>query len=101
MIKNIEQVRDRLFELPDIFNNYYWNKEYYKAKSTYDTARTVALFIRLDEDDMLLLFGERDKDKVVKGLFDEELVQNAYWDCIKKNHTNENRNYPGIPNYRK
>lgn len=95
---NVEEIRQKLFELPDLFVVHYRNKEYAQAKGCYETARTVALFVRLDEKEMDELFGSRQSEsKQVEGMFNEELVQRAYLECIKANQTYERKAYPGAP----
>ncbi len=90
---------EKLYELPQMFNVSMTNKDYPSAKRCYDTARTVALFMNLDEKQMRELFGERGERGVIiqAGLFPEEKVQKAYLECIKKDITYENQKYVGIP----
>lgn len=93
---------EKLYELPQIFNVSMMNKDYPSAKRCYDTARTVALFMNLDEERMRELFGERgERGAIIQaGLFSEEKVQKAYLECIKKDMTYENQKYMGIPKVR-
>ena len=51
----VDRIRKKLFDLPVLFKHYFRNKEYSKAKSIYDTARTVALFLEMEEKDMVRL----------------------------------------------
>ncbi len=85
--------------MPQRFRWHMQRKEYSRAKAQYDNARTVALFLELNEQQMIELFGERGERGVVisRGLFPEDLVQKSYLECIKRNETHENQKYPGIP----
>lgn len=89
----------KLYELPQSFRTNMENKDYPGAKNCYDVARTVAVFMRLDEERMNELFGERgERGEIIRtGLFPEEKVQRAYLECIKSNMTHEAQKYPGIP----
>lgn len=94
MIQNMKTVKNKLWELSASFHNYVRQKEWGKAKYCYDTARTVALFMELSEQELIELFGSREvPDKPIQGLFPEEYVQRAYLECIRKNQTSENRKY--------
>lgn len=93
MIQNMKTVKNKLWELSASFHNYVRQKEWGKAKYCYDTARTVALFMELSEQELIELFGSREvPDKPIQGLFPEEYVQRAYLECIKKNQTSETEN---------
>ncbi len=84
-------IMEKLYELPQVFQLSMSDKDYPRAKHCYDTARTVAVFLGLDEEHMNELFGEREEHGVVtrQGLFPEESVQKAYRECIRMNMTSE------------
>ena len=90
-----KRIMDKLFELPDLFKAHMKNKAYSQAKACYDKAVTVAVFLELEEKEMHQLFGERGDRGVfiIEGLFNEEQVQRAYLECIKKGETYENKKY--------
>lgn len=60
MIQNMKTVKNKLWELSASFHNYVRQKEWGKAKYCYDTARTVALFMELSEQELIELFGSRE-----------------------------------------
>lgn len=93
-------IEKKLFELPVLFREHMKCKRYFEAKACYDKARTVALFIELEQDKMTELFGERGERSVyiVEGLFKEEQVIKAYEECIKQNKTYENKKYEPLKN---
>ena len=84
-----KELLDKLYELPERFKAYMDNKDYPRAKHCYDTAVTAAVFMEIDEERSLELFGERGECGVIlrPGLFPEESVQKAYLECIKSNQT--------------
>lgn len=84
-------VKKKLYELADLFQHYYMNKEYAAAKMTYFRAQTVAVFMELSEDELAELFGNRaykdDREELRDGLFKESQVEKASWECIRVNQT--------------
>jgi len=98
-LKTEYEIRQALRQLPEEFKLYYKNKDYGRAKRCYDTARTVALFIELDETEMAELFGDRELE--IEGRFKEVYVQKAYLECIKAHQSSEVKPYPGNPNNKK
>jgi len=90
---------DKLYILPKQFKLHMLRKEYARAKYCYDTAVSVAVFLELDTTQMQELFGERGERGVTirNGLFPEESVQKAYFECIRMNKARENSKYAGIP----
>lgn len=98
-----EQIRDKIFRRAEEFKGYVSRKEWSRAKHAYDSASSMAVFMELPESDMAVLFGNRayrenDEEPVERGLFDEEIVQKAYDECIRANRTFEVQPYPGNPN---
>lgn len=97
MITNAEAAKHKLWELAASFRTYVRQKNWSQAKHSYEVARSVAVFMELPEVDMIFLFGTREEpDKPIVGLFPEDEVQKAYWECIKRNLTTENQRYEPI-----
>ena len=92
-MKTIREVEKDIMEKPEHFRVYMGSKEYAKAKNVYETTRTVALFIKLEEAKLIELFGDRAADPPVEGMFKEEAVQKAFRECIRAHQTNELREY--------
>lgn len=86
---------DKLYEQPDLFKMHMRGRQYSCAKACYDTVRTVLVFLEADEEVMQEFFGERGERGVFlrEGLFNEEQVQKAYYECIRKGDTYENKRY--------
>ena len=78
------RVWQKLGELAATFNNHIRVKRYHQAKHCYDTARTVSVFLEMDEKEKLVLFGSRESKEETEVLFKEELVQKAYFECCVK-----------------
>ncbi len=79
-----EEIEREIFMLPDKFREHMRRKEYAQAKHCYDTARTVALFIRLEPEKCEKLFGSRQQNPPVEGMFQEPLVLKALEHCAVK-----------------
>ncbi|MGN0305786.1 MAG: hypothetical protein ACI4D2_06485 [Lachnospiraceae bacterium] len=97
---NTEEIIKKLHHKAMMFGHYYKNEEWSRAKAAYDTARNVAVFVELEEREMIQLFGSRsynDTEPPIEGEFKEKEVQIAYLECIKNNHTYELKPYPGKP----
>ncbi|MBQ7925921.1 MAG: hypothetical protein IJ335_06455 [Lachnospiraceae bacterium] len=88
------QYIQKLLELPEAFRTAYSNREWARAKYIYDTAIRVAEFMGVPEDIKTQLFGSRQEQEPIEGLFPEEMVQDVYERCIFKNHkTYEEESY--------
>lgn len=90
-----EAALDMLREQADIFKVHMGNGEYSRAKACYDSVRSTLVLLRAEEELMLEFFGERGERGVIlkEGLFNEEQVQKAYLECIRKGDTYENKRY--------
>ena len=64
----------------DIFNHHYSRKEYIEAKLTREIAGVVAVFTEAVREE---LFGSRQGEEPVEGLFNEEKCIRAGFECIK------------------
>lgn len=97
-----KEILDKLCLLAGEFSVHMRNREYYRAKHCYDTAVTVAVFLEMEEETKMELFGERGERGAVvrKGLFPEDQVIKAYGECIKRSQTREYGQYrpPGQKN---
>lgn len=93
-----EQIRKKLYESAEQFKDAYMAKQYARAKNIYDTAERVALFVDLSMDDRHKLFMNQtesdDKDaKPEWGAFNQDMVRDAYMQCIKANQTFDTKKY--------
>ncbi|MDE7247766.1 MAG: hypothetical protein K2N43_07750 [Lachnospiraceae bacterium] len=85
------EIRDKLHEYAAQFNLSYLNKEWARAKLLYFRAQTVATFLEMPETDLAELFGNRpykeDWEPLEPGLFQEDRVEKASWECVRINET--------------
>lgn len=90
-----KEIMGKLYLLADEFKVHMRNQEYSRAKHCYDTAVTVTVFLEMEAEIKLELFGERgERGSIIKeGLFREEQVIKAYGECIKRNQTRECQQY--------
>ena len=87
------QIRNKLYEYAEMFSGAYMRKEWARAKLLYFTAQRVATFLEMSEQDLAELFGNRpykdDREEFVDGLFQEERVERASWECVRIHETYE------------
>lgn len=85
------EVRDKLNEYAEQFKSCYLRKEWTRAKLLYFRAQTVATFLELPEAELAELFGNRpykeDWEELQPGLFPEDEVERASWECVRINKT--------------
>lgn len=95
-----KEIRDKIFMQAEVFKCYYRLKDWPRAKSAYRNASIMAVMSELDVSDLVELFGSRaytNASPPTRGLFNEDMVQKVYWECIRINQTDENEPYPGVP----
>ncbi len=96
-----QEIREKVFKLPEKFEGHYRNKEWSQAKAAYNTALTVSVFAEFSEKDKIALFGNKpykeEYEEMIDGMFRERMVQRTYLECIKRNQTQENETYQGHP----
>jgi hypothetical protein len=80
----------------DIFGHHYSRKEYIQAKMTREIAGTVALFVEAPEDLRIELFGDRQPDEPIEGLFNEEKCIKAGFECIKRGFDMQDMTYEDV-----
>lgn len=83
---SVEQIKDRLYGLGKKFMNYYYGKDYAKAKHCYDTALTVSCFLGLEEV-MNTLWGNEELNII--GKFPKYAVNKVFLEtAVKRNWKN-------------
>lgn len=83
------EIENKLFQSADIFRDLMSKKEYIRAKICYDNTRTIAVAVHLDPDKMTQLFGSRQTEPPIEGLFPEYLVQKAYRESMIRERKSE------------
>lgn len=81
---NESEIEKKLFEQPAMFTHYMSRNEYLEAALCVEWASMVALFIQLDEEKKAELFGDKQPDKPVKGMINEDLYIKACDWCVFK-----------------
>ncbi len=76
----------KLLQLPEQFDKAYSERRWATAKYIYDTAIRIAEFMDVSEDIKLKLFGSKQSDEPVEGLFEEYKVLKVYDACINGLH---------------
>ena len=95
MIQDADLKSKRILQA-DIFQHHYRKKEYVEAKLTRARAGIVAVFIRLPEKERTELFGDRQGDEPVEGLFDEEKCIKAGFESIKRGFDMQRMTYEDV-----
>lgn len=82
-----KEIMDKLYELPEHFNQYMKNKEYVQAKRCYDKAVTLTVFLDVRPEVKIDLFGNQpykeDWEEEKDGLFRKADVLKASADYLK------------------
>ena len=80
----------------DIFQYHYNKKEYVEAKLIREKTGIVAVFMETQEPLMNELFGSRQTDEPVEGLFDEEKCIKAGFESIKRGFDMQRMTYADV-----
>lgn len=88
MLSAAEIERD-IFDLAEQFRGHMRRKEYAQAKYCYERALTVSLFVQLEPEKCLELFGSRQQDPPVEGLFKERDVEKVRYECCVRRKKEE------------
>lgn len=94
-MKDQQYYIDKLFAMPEKFNELYTAKEWAQAKYIYDTALRVAIFFELPEEEKIKLFGnygyDDREDKPMEGLFaNDKVIKVDEECCVMQNKGFEN-----------
>lgn len=89
-------LKGKLILQADIFQHHYRKKEYAEAKLIRERAGIVAVFIRLPEKERTELFGDRQGDEPVEGLFNEEKCIKAGFESIKRGFDMQRMTYEDV-----
>lgn len=101
MLTGEYEILKMLYRLADEFKVHASEKRYAAAKAKYDAAVTMSVYLQVDIEHKIELFGNRpysgDDEEIKDGLFPEKLVEYVYLQCIKSNQTREYERYPKKP----
>lgn len=79
----VKDVRKELTKTANHFMQCVRKKNWLGAKADYDNARTVAVYMKIPEENMVELFG--DLENGIDGLFPYDLVQETFFQTVVKN----------------
>lgn len=89
-------LKGKLILQADIFQHHYRKKEYAEAKLIRERAGIVAVFIRLPEKERTELFGDRQGDEPIEGLFSEEQCIRAGFESIRRGFDMQRMTYEDV-----
>lgn len=99
----IEQkdVMQKLRNMAAMFDFYCRRKEYWKAVKQREMASQIAVFMKLEEKEMIELFGDggyrEDGEIKIKGLFSQTKCSKAVLEaCIKQKHDTQKLTYQEV-----
>ena len=88
----IKDVKKELIKTANHFTQCVRKKNWLAAKADYDNARTVAVFMKLPEADMIELFGDQENE--IQGLFPLEMAQQVFYETVVKGNSDwRNRSF--------
>lgn len=84
----VEQIKEKMWQQPLLFEQLCNEGNWQQAKYVYDTTRNVAVFLELNREETITLFGNRpyrdEDDELIEGMFPEWKVQRSYRESFKK-----------------
>ena len=95
MIQDADLVKKMILQA-DVFQHHYSKKEYVEAKLIREKTGIVAVFMETQEPLMNELFGSRQTDEPVEGLFDEEKCIKAGFESIKRGFDMQRMTYADV-----
>ena len=96
---SIDEALKRLYQFPQKFKDYMKKKEYLQAKFCYYEAIVISQFLEVGEEIETELFGDRQPEEPIEGMFREELVEKAFLECIKRNQAFETMSHEEVNEY--
>ena len=76
---------DKFLRMPEQFKEAFRRREWAEAKYIYDSAIVVGLFLEVPEPVRERVFGSRQHEEVIDGMFPEWMVAQVMRECVIKN----------------
>lgn len=95
MIQDADLVKKMILQV-DIFQHHYSKKEYVEAKLIREKTGIIAVFVETQEPLVNELFGTRQTEEPVEGLFDEEKCIKAGFESIKRGFDMQRMTYADV-----
>lgn len=80
-----DYLTEKFLQMPARFVEACGRKEWYRAKYIYDSAIVIGLFLELPEPVRDQVFGSRQHEEVIDGMFPERLLERTMKECVIKN----------------
>lgn len=80
-----DYLMDKFLQMPEQFKEAFRQKEWAKAKYLYDSAIVIGLFLEVPEPVREQVFGSRQHEQVIDGMFPEWMVEQVMKECVIKN----------------
>ena len=80
-----EELVDKFLQMPAQFREAYHRKEWFRAKYIYDSAIVIGLFLEVPETIREQVFGSRQHEEIIDGLFPEWMLEQVMRECVIKN----------------
>lgn len=84
-MKNSNEIIKSLYKQAELFRSEVKRKNWPIAKAIYETCRTVAVFVAIDQEKMVDLFGDGQQ----AGLFSQANVQKCYYEVAVKRQSED------------
>ncbi len=76
---------NKFLQLPCEFMEAYRKKDWFRAKHIYDSAIVIGLFLELPESLREQVFGSRQHEEIIEGMFPEGILFQVMKECVIKN----------------
>ena len=76
---------DKFLQMPEQFKEAFRRKEWARAKYIYDSAIVIGLFLEVPESIREQVFGSRQHEEIIDGLFPEWMLEQVMRECVIKN----------------
>lgn len=80
-----EGLMDKFLQMPEQFREAYHQKEWFRAKYIYDSAIVIGLFLEVPESIREQVFGSRQHEEIIDGMFPEWMLEQVMRECVIKN----------------
>ncbi len=80
-----EDLMVKFLQMPEQFQEAFHRKEWARAKYIYDSAIVIGLFLEVPENILEQVFGSRQHEEAVDGMFPEWMLEQVMRECVIKN----------------
>ena len=80
-----DYLMDKFLQMPEQFKEAFRQREWARAKYLYDSAIVIGLFLEVPESVRERVFGSRQHEEVIDGMFPEWMLEQVMRECVIKN----------------